>query len=248
MRRATLATLLALATAIVPLPVARAQGWPVTGGDAGGMRYSPLTGIDRRNVGALEVAWTWATGETPIARTDSTLAARPGTFQATPLMIGDTLFLSTPYNRVVALDAATGRELWSHDPGATRAGQPSNGTGFVHRGVAAWTDGRERRIFMNSRWRLIALDAATGRPVAAFGTGGEVDLTAQLTRPVNRRHYTNTSPPVVVGDLVIVGNGVGDRLAYRNDPPGDVQAFDVRTGRRVWRFSPTPHAGCCTCR
>ncbi|MGZ8378519.1 MAG: alpha/beta fold hydrolase [Gemmatirosa sp.] len=243
MRAATLAAFLALAAVGAPLSRARAQGWPVTGGDAGGMRYSPLTGIDRRNVGALEVAWTWATGETPIARTDSTLAARPGAFQATPLMIGDTLFLSTPYNRVVALDAATGRELWSYDPGAYRAGQPSNGTGFVHRGVAAWSDGRTRRIFINSRWRLIALDAATGKPVATFGTGGEVDLTAQLTRPVNRRHYTNTSPPVVVGDLVIVGNGVGDRLAYRNDPPGDVQAFDVRTGRRVWRFSPIPQAG-----
>ena len=246
MRRATLATLLvlaAVAAVAAPLTPGCAQDWPVTGGDAGGMRYSPLAGIDRRNVGTLQVAWSWATGETPIAGTDSTLASRPGTFQATPLMIGDTLYLSTPYNRVVALDAATGRELWSHDPGAYRAGQPSNGTGFVHRGVAAWSDGRERRIFINSRWRLLALDASTGRPIASFGTGGEVDLTAQLTRTVNRRHYTNTSPPVVVGDLVIVGNGVGDRLTYRNDPPGDVQAFDVRTGRRVWRFSPIPQAG-----
>ena len=81
------------------------------------------------------------TGERPIAETDSTRAARPGTFQATPLMIGDTLYLSTPYSRVVALDAGSGRELWSYDPGAYRAGQPSNGTGFVHRGVAAWSDG-----------------------------------------------------------------------------------------------------------
>ena len=111
-------------------------------------------------------------------------------------MIGDTLFLSTPYNQVAALDASTGRELWRFDPRAYDAGQPPNGMGFVHRGVAAWSDGRERRIILNSRWRLIALDAATGKPVPSFGSGGEVDLTASLIRPVNRLHYTNTSPPV----------------------------------------------------
>jgi len=114
--------------------------------------------------------------------------------------------------------------------------------GFVHRGVAAWSDGRERRIFLNSRWRLIALDAATGKPVPSFGVNGEVDLTANLIRPVNRLHYTNTSPPVIWRDLVILGNGVADRLTYRGDPPGDVQAFDARTGRRVWRWSPIPQA------
>src|SRR6202011_4160686 len=79
-----------------------------------------------------------------------------------------------------------------------------------------------------------------GTPIPGFGSGGEVDLTAQLSRKVNRLHYTQTSPPVVWDDLVIVGNGVADKLIYPNDPPGDVQAFDVRTGRRVWRFSPIP--------
>jgi quinoprotein glucose dehydrogenase len=217
--------------------------WPTYGGDAGGMKYSPLTDVNRETVVRLRPAWSWATGERAIPQTDSTKAARPGNFQATPLMINDTLYLSTPFNRVIALDAETGRQLWQFDPGAYRAGQPSNGTGFVHRGVASWTDGRERRIFMNSRWRLIALDAATGKPIASFGTDGEVDLTSGLSRPVNKLHYTNTSPPVVWGDLVILGNGVGDRLVYRNDPPGDVQAFDVRTGRRVWRFKTVPERG-----
>lgn len=158
-------------------------------------------------------------------------------------MIHDTLFLSTPYNRVVALDARTGLELWSYDPRAYEAGQPSNGTGFVHRGVASWTDGRERRIFMNSRWRLIALDAATGKRIPTFGKEGEVSLIAHLGRPVNELHYTNTSPPVVYRNLVIVGNGVGDRLTYPGDPPGDVQAFDVHTGEKVWDFNTIPQAG-----
>ena len=219
------------------------QEWPVYGGDAGGMRYSPLTDINGDNVQRLTSAWSWATGEAAIPATDSTRPARPGNFQVTPIMVNDTLYLSTPFNRVVALDATTGRELWSYDPRAWSFGQPSNGTGFVHRGVAMWTDGRERRILMNSRWRLIALDAATGRPIPSFGTNGEVDLTADLDWPVHRLHYTNTSPPVVWGDLVILGNGVGDRLMYRNDPPGDVQAFDVRTGRRVWRFRTVPRPG-----
>ncbi|HEX6942641.1 MAG TPA: pyrroloquinoline quinone-dependent dehydrogenase [Gemmatimonadaceae bacterium] len=217
--------------------------WPVYGGDAGGMRYSALADINRDNVARLTKAWTWSTGELPIPPTDSTRAARPGTFQATPLMVNDTLYLSTPYNRVVALDANTGRQLWRFDPGAHTYGQPSNGTGFVHRGVALWTDGRQRRVFINSRWRLFALDAATGQRIPSFGTNGEIDVTAGLEWPVNPLHYTNTSPPVVWGDLVILGNGVGDRLMYRKDPPGDIQAFDARTGKRVWRFRTVPAPG-----
>jgi quinoprotein glucose dehydrogenase len=224
-------------------PAPGGSGWEHYGGDPGAMKYSALTSIDRTTVSALAPAWEWSTGERAIPETDSTRAARPGTFQATPIVFNDTMVLSTPFNRVVALDAATGRELWSYDPGAYRHGQPSNGTGFVHRGVAMWSDGTERRILMNSRWKLIALDAKTGTPVPGFGDDGVVDLAASLLWPVNPLHYTNTSPPVVWRDLVIVGNGVGDRLTYRNDPPGDVQAFDVRTGRRVWRFNPIPQPG-----
>ena len=213
--------------------------WPVWGGDLGATKYSTLTDINRANVSSLAKAWEWATGETP----NQSTRTRPGNFQATPLMIGDTLFLSTSYNRVVALDANTGRELWSYDPKAYAAGQPPNGTGFVHRGVATWTDGKQRRIFINSRWNLIALDASTGRPIHAFGDTGVVDLTRDLGRngkQVNKQHYTQTSPPVVWRNLVIVGNGVADRLVYPNDPPGDVQAFDVKSGKRAWTFSPTP--------
>ena len=164
-------------------------------------------------------------------------------------MIGDTLFLSTSYNRVVALDANTGRELWSYDPQAYSPASRRTAPGFVHRGVATWTDGKQRRIFINSRWNLIALDAATGKPIRDFGDTGVVDLTRELNRngkAVNKLHYTQTSPPVVWRDLVIVGNGVADKLVYPNDPPGDVQAFDVQTGKRVWRFSPMPQTGATT--
>lgn len=237
------ACLAANAFAQTPKP-APSVDWPAYGNDAGGLKYSPLADINRSNVAGLDVAFTWEAHEQPIRASDGQKPARPGEFEATPLAIHDTLFFPTPYNRVIALDATDGRELWSFDPQVWKTyGQPSNGTGFVHRGVATWTDGKSRRVFINSRWRLIALDASTGKPIASFGTNGEVDVTANLSRRVRKDHYTNTSPPVVWGNLVILGNGVGDRLVYKGDPPGDIQAFDVRSGKRVWRFKTVPEPG-----
>jgi quinoprotein glucose dehydrogenase len=217
--------------------------WPSPSGDPGAMRWSPVSNVNRDNVSQLRLAWSWKTGEHAIPAGPDQKPARPGLFQASPVVIHDTMYLSTPYAAVAALDARTGRELWKYDPEVWRGGQPSNGTGFVHRGVATWTDGHTRRVFINARWKLVALDAATGKPIPSFGDAGEVDLVKQLRRPVNKLHYTNTSPPVVAGNIVIVGNGVGDRLRYPKDPPGDVQAFDVRTGRRVWSFKTIPDSG-----
>ena len=235
----------AVLSLMVPPARAHAQrtDWASPSGDDGAMRWSSLVTVNRANVAQLEQAWTWRTGERAIPAGPGQKSARAGQFQASPVVIGDTMYVSTPYAAVAALDALTGRELWRYDPEVWRAGQPSNGTGFVHRGVATWTKGKERRVFINARWKLVALDARTGKPVPSFGDGGEVDLTRTLRRAVNKEHYTNTSPPVVWGDLVIVGNGVGDRLRYRNDPPGDVQAFDARTGRRVWSFKTIPDSG-----
>ncbi len=229
-------------------PFAEAQlvEWPVYGGDPGGMKYSSLSDINRSNVSELDVAWTWKTGEREIPSSRTAIPGqrvRPGAFQATPIMVNDTLYISTPYSRVVALDANTGQQLWSYDPRAYDWGQLPRGCSFCHRGVAMWTDGSERRIFINTRWRLIALDAATGLPIASFGTNGEVDLTADLVWEINRLHYTNTSPPVVWDDLVILGSGMPDNRVYKRNPPGDLQAFDVRTGRRVWRFNTIPQRG-----
>jgi quinoprotein glucose dehydrogenase len=213
--------------------------WPVYAGDQGAGHYSPLASITRANVSGLAVAWEWRPNEDAMPQ----FGTRPGNFQNTPLMIDGVLYVSTPYNKVVALDADTGKELWSFDPKAYEAGQPPNGTGFVHRGVAAWRDGARLRIFMNSRSKLLSLDAKTGEPVSTFGVNGAVDLTQGLRRPVNPNHYTNTSPPVVYRNLVILGNGVGDRLSYKGDPPGDVRAFDARTGKQVWRFNTIPDPG-----
>ena len=242
-RRSHLRRVVPLLLLAVTSASAQRIDWPTPSGDAGAMRYAPIADIDRGNVRRLQVAWRWQTGERNVAAGGDQKAARPGLFQSSPVVIGDTMYVSTPYAAVAALDARTGREFWKYDPQVWRMGQPSNGTGFVHRGVATWSAPRERRVFINARYRLIALDAATGKPIPSFGSNGEVDLTAQLRRPTRREHYTNTSPPVVWGNVLIVGNGVGDRLRYRNDPPGDVQAFDVRTGRRLWSFHTVPDSG-----
>jgi quinoprotein glucose dehydrogenase len=114
-------------------PADTARDWPVYGGDPGGRKYSALTAITRENVHRLTKAWEWKTGETPLPQ----FGTFPGAFQNTPLMIDGVLYVSTPYNRVVALDAATGVERWAFDPKAYEDGQPASGQGFVHRGVAA---------------------------------------------------------------------------------------------------------------
>jgi len=223
-----------------------AGDWPHYAGDAGAMGYSPLTEIDRGNVSGLEVAWTWNTDEEPLAGPRLPVpgaSVRPGAFEVTPVVVNDTMYLSTPYNRVVALDASSGQEIWAYDPETIEWGQPPNGTGFVHRGIAIWSGTEGRRIFLNSRWRLIALDAATGETIEDFGHGGEIDLTEHLQWPTNRLHYTQTSPPVIYGDLVILGNGLWDGFSYDRDPPGHILAFDVHTGELRWRFNLIPQEG-----
>ena len=158
-------------------------------------------------------------------------------------MLDGTLFIATSYTQVAALDAETGEELWRFDPKVYEWGMLPRGCGFCHRGVAVWTDGSEVREFINTRWRLIALDGVTGEPIGSFGEQGEVDLTQGLIWEVNKLHYTNTSPPMIYENLVIVGSGMPDSRIYKRNPPGDVQAFDVRTGERVWSFHTIPQRG-----
>ena len=226
-----------------PADPAQRVEWPVYGGDEGAQRYSPLEEITPDNVASLELAWEWTTGEREI-NDEQGNRIRPGSFEATPLMLADTLYLSTPYHHAVALDAVTGRELWRFDPGTTKVGAAGFGhPSFVHRGVAIWSAASERRVFLNSREHLFALDAGTGLPIPSFGTGGRVDLTRELRWAVNPSHYGQSSPAVVWRDLVVVGSAVPDRLIQDRPPTGEVQAFEVRTGRRVWQWNPIPRPG-----
>src|SRR5262245_23809977 len=150
------------------------QEWPATGGDAGGMRYSGLTTINRTNVHRLQLAWTWKVSESSI-RTVSGAEIVPSRFETTPVMLGNKLYLSTPLQRVVALDAATGQSIWAFNPQAFSQSPAPKNPRTVHRGVAVGVVGGQRVVFMNTRWRLLALSADTGQPVASFGRGGEVD-------------------------------------------------------------------------
>ncbi len=237
-RLAATAALLSTAIGCTREPGA-ATAWPFVGSDQGQTKYSAAEEITTANVGELEIVWEWAPNEEPLEE----YGTRPGPFQATPIMVGDVLYLSTMYTRVAALDAATGAELWTFDPRAWEGGPVGAGpTGFKHRGIAWWSDGEDARVFLNSRDRLYAIDAATGEADADFGEGGSVVLTEGHGREVSRYEFDQTSPPVVFEDLVIVGSRVPDGVQHRFDPPGTVQAFDVRTGGRRWVFFTVPQS------
>jgi len=215
-----------------------ARDWPAYGGDPGGMKYSSLDQINKSNVDKLQVAWKWLPNEKPNPEKGIKVAE----FEAVPIkMNDDVLYLPTAYNRVVALDATTGRRIWNYDPHSYE----DNGSfaftpGLRHRGVAAWSNGNDQRIFINTRWRLVALDAATGEPVSGFGNDGVVDMAEAVGYNGNKYDWDNTSPGAVYKDLVIFGNRVPDHSEYHNPPPGDVLAFDVKAGKLAWRFRTIP--------
>ena len=238
---ATLCLLPAAASRVVAQEDGRTSivEWPYVGADAGNTRFSAAETLTPDNVDQLEVAWTWRPEEQP--RTE--FGTVPGNFTSTPIMIDDTVYVSSNYNRVAALDAETGAVDWVFDPRAYADGMPALGGGFRHRGVTMWRDGEDLRIFLASRHRLFCLDAQTGDVVASFGDDGVVDLSQDLIWPIDRSHFEFNAAPVIYKNLVIVGSAVGDRVIYRRAPPGDVRAYDARTGALVWSFHPIPQEG-----
>ncbi|MFN0170320.1 MAG: pyrroloquinoline quinone-dependent dehydrogenase [Bryobacteraceae bacterium] len=207
-----------------------AAEWPVSTGDSGSSRYSPLRQIHTGNVARLEVAWTYRTGDA----TD-----RPVTsIQSTPIVAGGVMYLSTPRQKVVALRPDTGQPLWTFDPYAGSDDERPRG---VSRGVTYWTDGKEQRIFHSYRTWLVALDAKTGKPAAGFGKDGQVDLTQGLGRDIQGLQYYVTSPGVIYHDLLVLGSTTGE--GPRPAAPGHIRAFDVRTGQQRWIFHTIPHPG-----
>ena len=208
--------------------------WPVYGHDPGGQRFSPLTAINRDNVRTLKVAWTYRTGDAYQPK-DS----RPTAFEATPLYIDGTLYLSTPLGRVIALDPITGKQRWSYDSQVPR----DKGYGdFANRGVSTWRSpkGQLRILVATVDARLIAVDAATGKPCKDFGDNGVVNLRQGLRiAPNGFADYEETSPPAVIGDTVVVGSGIQDNGAT-DEPSGEVRGFDVVTGKLKWTWHPIP--------
>ena len=209
--------------------------WLYYGGDPGNSKYSPLTDVNGGNIQRLQIAWQWTHWETPLPE----YGTAPGFFENTPLMIDGVLYVTTPYNSIAAVDAETGKELWRFDGEGYKLGQVLSASGWKLRGTAFWRDGGKLRMFLNSRHRLFSLDAQTGKPVVSFGDNGVTSLTGGLPRISEIKHATQSSPPVVYKDLVIVGSQVPDRVQLP-DPMGYVQAFDAHTGKRVWTFSVIP--------
>ena len=224
---------------LCPAFFAQTSEWPNYGNDAGGMRHSPLSQINSENVTKLQVAWTFHTGDI----SDGKGERRRSGFETTPIMVDGTLYLTTPFNRIIALDPETGKQRWAFDPKIDPTWQ--SGDGLVNRGVSIWRNKDEKpsqpcvhRIFETTiDARLVVIDAATGKPCTDFGTRGEVSL-----RDVSGFHagwYHMTSPPAVVDDIVIVGSAIDDNS--RNDmPSGVVRGFDVRTGKLLWSWDPIP--------
>jgi quinoprotein glucose dehydrogenase len=240
--------LLALAGPVTKAPDVHAQTgttdgeWTVYGGDAGHTRYAPLDQIDASNVGDLEIVWRWNArnfGPNPFIRSSTT-----------PLMIDGVLFATAGMRRsVVAIDAGNGETLWTWrmDEGERLSAAPRPNPG---RGVAYWSDGGDDRriLVVTPGYHLVALDAETGHPVEGFGAEGVVDL--------NQEHRTrdgvplvgtigSSSPPTVVGDVVVVGSAhhVGLRPPSMINTPGDIRGYDAHSGELLWTFKTIPDAG-----
>lgn len=214
------------------------QDWRFYGADSGGTRFSPLQQINRENVRTLERAWTYHTGEVNRESESDRHAVAP--FETTPLVVDGILYLSTPSNRVIALDAETGKEIWQFDPQVGRGKRQF----FQHRGVAYWqsqTRNDRRILFGTFDGRLICLEARTGKPCLGFGTNGTVDLRAGVADNFPKAEYAVTSAPAIYKDLVITGAAVPEYPS--KGPSGAVRAFNVRTGKVVWTFHTVPSSG-----
>lgn len=213
--------------------------WSAYGGDAGGTRYSEENQIDRGNVATLEIAWVYRTGELGqnLKRADSMA------FEATPILVNNTLYLSTPTDIVIALDPASGKQRWRFDPGIAR---DTNYSEVTSRGVSSWIDSTApptthcaHRIFIGTLdARLIALDGITGRRCLDFGKQGSIDLSEGM-RVQDKGSYLVTSPPAIFQGLVIVGSAVGDNRGVEVER-GIVRAFDARSGILHWSWDPIP--------
>ena len=225
--------------------------WRSYGGDLGSTKYSPPDQIDASNFDSLRIAWRWQSADGSLdleALREQLPNLSIRGFQATPLMVGGVLYLSTALYQAAAVDAGTGETLWVHDPQAYQGGLPTHA--YRSRGVAHWTDGQEARIFWGtSEGYLLAVDAGTGQPVLDFGDNGRVDLMEGVPRAT--RGATNfqgrnllgvASPPIVAHDVVVTPTIISDFVVRKEAPPGWLKGVDARTGDTKWMFRTVPQA------
>ncbi|HLG40175.1 MAG TPA: pyrroloquinoline quinone-dependent dehydrogenase [Chitinophagaceae bacterium] len=210
--------------------------WANYGNDPGGMRYSPIRQINTENIKSLKTAWTYQSGE--LATYQGTGMESKAAFEATPIMINGVLYFSTPTNRIIAINAETGKELWVYNAGIDLKEHYSE---IASRGVSKWIDNDRKtgdpdymRILAGTiDGRLIALNATTGKPVSSFGKNGTIDLKEGVGS------LQITSPPAVINDLIVIGSTLGDNWRF-DYPPGVVRAYDAKTGTLKWTWDPIP--------
>ncbi len=208
------------------LTLSAQTNWPTWSGGNDGNRYSPLKQITKANVKNLKLAWEFHSGDAD---------ARGRTMiQCTPSVIDGVLYGTTPTLMAVALDAASGKEIWRFDPVDVR----SRG---VNRGVMYWAEGADKRILFSAGSYLYALDAKTGKVIPGFGVSGRVDMSKELDRDPPGAFNGATTPGIVYKDLIIMGSSVGE--GPRAAAPGHIRAYDARTGKRRWIFHTIPHPG-----
>ncbi len=201
-------------------PPSQESDWSAYGGQRAQNRYSALRQINRSNVKQLKLAWTFDTGE-------------KGELQTNPLVIGGTVFACSPSQKIIALDGATGKLMWTFSSGKPGL-QPT-------RGLSYWTDGSERILFAGLQNYLYALDPATGKPVTGFGEAGKIDLRNDLdAADISESFVAMTAPGMIYKDTIIVGFRAPETQPA---PHGDIRAYDVHTGRLRWTFHTIPHPG-----
>jgi quinoprotein glucose dehydrogenase len=214
-------------------PAGRTKEWNHYGGDAGASRYSACAQITPKNAAQLKVAWIHKTEDA---------SARPATvIECTPIVVDGVMYLTTARNRVQAVNAASGKGIWTFDPGAAAGGAPSRRAPGISRAVTYWEAGEDKRIFHAYRDQLWAIDAKTGKPVESFGTGGAIDLKEHFDHDMSKLTFKHSSPVVVYKDVVITGGGGGE--GPYPEAPGHIRGWDARTGKRRWIFHTIPKPG-----
>ena len=210
------------------------NNWPYVGGDAGGMRYSTLQQINRTNVKDLKPRWVFHTS----GKNGNGLIPTGFAIECTPIVIDGVMYLTSADTQVIAVNAVTGRELWRFDAHTDKTNHQPN------RGVAYWSDshrgGQTRIVFATPEGKLFSVNARSGKPDPSFGKEGVVDLREGIKRDLSKLTYGATSPPAIYEDLVIIGFSVSEEY---ESAPGDIRAFNVRTGKEVWRFHTVPRPG-----
>jgi len=245
-RHCSIAMSAAAALGLLATQASADGNWPEYNGDKAGARYLGGGNVSSDTVKNMKIAWQWAMPDNQVAIDNPEL--RTWLNQTTPLAIDGTLYTSSPMSFVSAIDGATGKTLWTYDPEAYEHGTPAN-LGFINRGVAYWEDGDDKRIIAGTgEGHLFALDATTGKPITSWGDNGRVDLTKGLRREVDRTLISVNSPPIVCNGVVVPSIVVLDSFAVgrppmKYHPPGDIQAFDVKTGKRAWVFQHPPQPG-----